>query len=111
MKKESKVFKFSGMGNYSRTFGWDNGLSCSIERELSIDEARKIDYENCDSESFAVTGNVLGESLEEGVYPFFYNEYNGSRNVSGFVVAYSLEEAQKIVDSWAACYPVIEYVE
>lgn len=52
----------------------------------------------------------LPETVRKGVFPYFENSNGGTRNVRGFVIASTKEEAQEMAEKWAdAHYEVIEY--
>ena len=93
----NKIFTFDGMGHYSETFGWDNGLSSDLGKRVSVKMACKQEQSGVEYSNFY--SYCLGEyPLEEkGVFPNFHNEYGGTRNVSGFVVASNKKEAELLL--------------
>jgi len=104
-----KIFEFSGFGNYSDSFGWDNGISYDVREEVSFAQAREYDQSNLDIDSFVVYGGILPESPVKGIYKYFFHQYGGSRTEYGWVIAESLEEAKKLLREEANKYPVVEY--
>lgn len=106
-----KLFYFEGQGNYSLIHDWDEGLTAKIVSEVSFEEA----LENIKIlESYSPTNYNFnfpcdeGELLPHGAY---YNETNqgGSRNVEGYISAYTREEAEEVLKEIINSYPVKEY--
>ena len=92
-----KFFYFTGYGNYSTVFGWDSGISVGIVKEISPEEFWDMykDY------SVAVQEPVpFPSEARKGVHVAFYNEYGGSRDIRGYIVADSKEEAEKLLEEW-----------
>ena len=79
-------WNFTGFGNYSETFGWDNGMSSSI-----VGKAKPA-YKN-----------------KQGIEITFDNSYGGSRNITGRVYAPSRKEAIVMLEKLDDSYPVKEY--
>jgi hypothetical protein len=96
-----KTFLLSGFGNYSETHGWDNGIDVSIQKEVTFDEAQAA--EDHDGEPVG-----LPSVPTVGVY-FNCNEYGGSRNLHGYVIAESEDQAAIMVAKIADAFPVTEY--
>ena len=104
-----RTFEFSGIGNYSQSFGWDNGISCSIDKDVAFNTAKDIDEHNCSSDSFAVYGGVLPSKPIEGIYISFFNDNAGTRNVRGWIIAEDIEKAEEMLTNYEASYEVVEY--
>jgi putative component of toxin-antitoxin plasmid stabilization module len=99
--KALKIYPFSGFGNYSHCWGWDDGLRSSLGR-------------NAISRKIAVMQGGLDSSiipLKEGIIEISYDAYGGSRNVSGFVIAYSKKEASLLLETFDETFPVVDYEE
>lgn len=79
-------WEFRGSGNYSETFGWDDGLSSSI-----VSKAKP------------------GYTKKQTIEILFENEYGGSRNLSGRVYAPSRREAISMLEELDDSFPVKEY--
>ncbi|MBW1728992.1 MAG: hypothetical protein JRJ62_15800, partial [Deltaproteobacteria bacterium] len=91
-----KIWKFTGYGNYSDVYGWDNGVNLSIEDEVSLSDA--LEMQNSAVEYSRVFNSyALPEQPTAGVYTVFCNEHGGSRNLWGFVVASSRVEAERLL--------------
>lgn len=82
-----KTYSFSGFGNYSHRFGWDNGLSCTLGKEIMLEVPSEV----------------------EGIIDYTINEYGGSRNVEGVISAISPEDARKKLDELEDSFDVVEY--
>ena len=91
--KKLKVYGFCGFGNYSHSFGWDNGISCHLGNRIT----RKLELRQ------------LPTILVEGVVVDTFNEYGGSRNVGGFIVAYSRRDARRMLNDYEDRFVVVEY--
>jgi len=108
---KQKFFYFEGYGNFSRDFGWDDGLIVSVKRAFDRKTALQImeeDLEDCWSECCA---HELPTS-DNRVCPYFFNEHEGSREVRGFCLASSYDEARELVKKWALeVYPKVPYEE
>ena len=92
-------FEFSGHGNYSDTHNWDMGMSSNISKN-PISNAKCIE----DYWEYGVTS-----PLEKGVYSSSVNEYGGSRNVHGVVVAATKSEAIQMLQEFDSNWEVAEY--
>ena len=92
-----KYYEFNALGNYSESFGWDNGISANISKEIS--------------EAEAVEQNFSLAHAPNDVYVLFYNEHNGTRNISGIIVADSHKEAKSLLKKYEDLFPIIEYEE
>ena len=92
-----KVYSFSGFGNFSTDFGWDNGLSCSLGESITVKRALE-----------AQERYNLPTSPAKGVF-YTINEYGGSRNVDGFVIANSRRDARKMLAEFEEKFIVVEY--
>lgn len=101
-----KVFEFSGFGNFSSSFGWDNGLSSTLEQELSFEEALINEEMNC---AYSAFYTCLPSEPTEGVFINYFGEQGGTRNVSGWVIAQSQQQAIKILRKFDDSYEVVEY--
>ena len=87
--KKLRIFEFTGFGNYSDTFGWDNGLNVYLGEETTFPNVMALE------EQSIASGNGLGLPIqpEKGVY-WNIHEHGGSRNVFGYVIANSISEAE-----------------
>jgi len=85
-----KAFRFSGFGNFSASFGWDNGLDCSLGELIAA---------KCHDEL----------NMFRGVEQETINEHGGSRNVDGYVVARSRRDARKLLREYSERFDVVEY--
>jgi hypothetical protein len=96
----TKFFVFKGHGNYSDTFGWDNGISMNVENHQI--------YALSEVELFEDLSRIpnMGECVE-----WFTNTYGGSRNATIIVAADSLENAIKIALDYEGTYPIVEYLD
>lgn len=82
-----QTFEFSGFGNFSTNFGWDNGLQIEVIGELP---------------DVGMTSCI--EATD--------NSHNGSRNVYGMVTARNKYRANRMVKAWAKrMYPITEYAD
>ena len=102
-----KVYSFSGFGNFSTCFGWDNGLSCSLGAQTTL--ARALEDEKGLSEYNGWSYN-LPVSIEKGVFHTI-NEHGGSRNVDGYVIANSSRDARRMLAEFSSSFEVVEYEE
>lgn len=93
-------FVFNGYGNYSETFGWDNGMSINVENPTQYNLSEVQLFEDLDKIP------NLGEYVE-----LFYNSYGGSRNVTIIVASDSLENAIKLALEYQDTYEVVEYID
>lgn len=109
MKATKFIFAWSGFGNYSTCFGWDNGLSVSVQdRAFNIEEWN----ESLSQWEREHTGGTffVHENVQIGSFDYYNNDHGGSRNLSGWICATSVEDAQKILNEWAEeNFPVVEY--
>ena len=121
-----ELYRFSGMGSYSSSHGWDSGLT-TVEIEenpetlQSILEAKEsIDIDTLMLEAAREDSNEIENSdlmkisLKEQIVTTRENHHGGAHNVDGFVILKkgdnNLEKAQSMLDGWVAeNYPVIEY--
>ena len=94
-----KTYEFSGFGNFSSCFGWDNGLSCSLGANTTLAKA------NSDDNSWYCQ---LPETPKRGIFSH-ENTYGGSRNVYGFVIANSRRDARKLLNELENSYEIVEY--
>lgn len=105
------TYEFSGYGNYSHSFGWDNGLSARISHPVEFGGFDSI-YQ-CWKEVGVFAGpshNVAGTfETTHGRLFYFINENGGSRNVHGEVCAVSPKLAQRVLQAFCDTFPVIEY--
>lgn len=105
-----KIWKFEGIANYSNHFNWDNGMSTSLREETTLEEA-DID----ESESYNIStyckSIILPTRMESGVYVHFSQEYNGTRNVTGWVIAENGIHAIILLQEYDKTFSVIEYQE
>lgn len=104
----NKIYNFSGRGNFSEWFGWDDGLAAEVGEEVTLDKALEDQRQGVEYSSefnFAPLSSVDAT----GVFVTFFNEHGGSRNVQGFVVAASAAEARQLLDGYCEKYPVKEY--
>lgn len=109
MTTNLKIFAFSGNGNYSDVAGWDNGLTCHISKEVSWEDAYETDNYHDEENISSLSGNILPDPASSGVYVYFHDENGGSRNVDGWVVAESKEEAEELLKNYSEKFPVVEY--
>jgi hypothetical protein len=95
-----KFFVFNGHGNYSDSFGWDNGISMNVENP--------IQHTLSEVELFEDLNKIpnVGECVE-----WFTNDYGGSRNATIIISADSLNEAIKLAIEYEDTYPVFEYLD
>lgn len=111
---KNRIWKFSGRGNYSRDFGWDDGLSGDVGEETTIEAAleeqsRAVAYSHTFN-SAPLDGDELDSGAEgRGVYVVFFNEHGGSREVWGYVVGANKIHAHKLVERYCDDFEVIEY--
>lgn len=103
-----KVFRFSGFGNYSDAFSWDQGLSSGLDGEVSVEDAH-VEEEEAVEYSSAFNTRCLPDPLHPGVFTYFSNCHGGSRDVRGFVVAWNRTMAEKLLRKFDASYEVVEY--
>lgn len=82
-------FEFSGFGNYSETFNWDNGLECRL-LETTPEPAPNSQY---------------GVEIET------FNSFGGSRDVFGYVVAENKAEAERFLRQYQDEFNAIQVVE
>ena len=104
-KTDLKVFSFSGFGNYSQSFGWDNGLSCTLGECTTMERALEDQSSLADYNGWSYG---LPASPVKGVY-YTLNEYGGSRNVEGYVIAFSRRDAIKMLAEFEDTFEVVEY--
>lgn len=103
-------FKFSGHGNFSGSFGWDNGInSVSVEpiNDIIDPEIWKVISEY----GFGPSHNV-GAYFENAYGRGFYylNEHGGSRSIWGEVCAWDEVCAEKCVQRMSdQNFPITEY--
>ena len=96
---QDRVWAFGGHGNYSTDFGWDNGLSCTLGEEMNYEQV-------CEGwEDDHHTSEIPGVEI------FHSDTYGGSRNVYGFVVAPSEEQALQLLKLYEETYEVTPYEE
>jgi|WetSurMetagenome_2_1015567.scaffolds.fasta_scaffold87921_3 hypothetical protein len=94
-----KIFRFTGFGNYSESFGWDNGMYSQLGEEVSIETLNDTCLE--------------GRSVDpdvSGVYQVWFNDHAGSRNAAGFVVAEDMIEASGLLSEEDASWRVMPFV-
>lgn len=101
-----KVYTFSGNGNFSQSFGWDNGLSCSLGESTTWKRAHEC--ENAQHEGGFLLAVNLPRELERGIF-WQSNEHGGSRNVVGYVVANSRRDARKQLAEFEQNWEVVAY--
>jgi len=80
------MWRYSGFGNYSTDFGWDNGLFCTYDTKR---------YEKSHADT-------------PGVEIMHSNTHAGSRNEEGWVHAYNAIHAQMLLNQHMDKYPVKE---
>jgi hypothetical protein len=78
-------YYFTGFGNYSSDFGWDSGMSSSIEGK-------------------ATPAYKSQEGVDAEV-----NSYAGSRNAYGTVCAPSKKRAQQLLNEFDESFETIEF--
>ena len=93
-------FEFTGFGNYSNCHNWDNGLESVTLNGNPVKFS--VLKENTELE--------LPKNPETGVY-YTINEYGGSRNVYGVVIATSKREALQMLEEFKNSFGVVEYTE
>ena len=93
-------FVFNGQGNYSESFGWDNGISMNIENPTQH-TLSEVDL----FEDLHKIPN-MGECVE-----WFTNTYGGSRNATIIVAADSLEMTTQLALDYQDTYPIVEYLD
>lgn len=107
----AKYYPYTGSGNYSHSFGWDNGLSVSVSQHgMTKEEA--LDY--MERDLYGCGPSFCNKDLPTEVgswFAYFYNEHGGSRSERGFILAESYEEALKVAEEIESGYEVIEYEE
>lgn len=97
-----KKFIFGGMGYYSDSFGWDTGLTCEIHKEE--------DFTLPDVSHMGTFGQRQElEPFKEGVHITYRNTYGGTRQISGYIIAANLAEAEKYIKAYANEFRVIPY--
>lgn len=96
-----KTFLISGFGNYSETHGWDNGISVSIQKEITFESALAAESHDGQTVELPAEPTV-------GVY-YNCNHYGGSRNLHGYVIAESEDQAAVMVAKIQDSFPVTEY--
>lgn len=102
--KNLVIFEFSGFGNFSQSFGWDNGLSLFLGKETTFEKAVKVE-QNAAGTLLQVD---LPEYPEKGVF-WQLNEHGGSRNVVGYVIADDKAEAERMIKDLENQFPYIPY--
>lgn len=81
-----KTYKISGFGNYSYSFGWDEGIRLSTPVETE--------------EVFEPSNRFMGEYVNE----VFANEHGGSRNIDLLVRAFDAEDARIYAEIYCSRY-------
>ncbi len=104
-----KIWKFSAHGNFSHSFGWDNGLEAQSLEATTFVEAYESDDLNCNSDSFAIRGGVIPKPATEGVFEYYFNEHGGSRESAGWVVAATQGKADELLTEFCNRFQVVEY--
>jgi hypothetical protein len=104
-----KIWKFSAQGNFSHSFGWDNGLEAQELEATTFVDAYEGDDLNSQSDSFAIRGGVIPQPAVEGVFEYFFNEHGGSRESAGWVVAATQERATALLAEFCNRFQVVEY--
>lgn len=91
-------YKFSGFGNFSESFGWDNGLSVNLdETPLTINQV----LDSLDLEDNSGDRDINSDLQRCKQISHTINEHGGSRNVRGFIKADSTGEAETELQIWA----------
>jgi len=108
-----KIWSFNGSGNYSESFGWDNGMSTRLGDETTFEAARKeVDQRVEDHPDYK--RNNLPDSNEKKqiakLYECSFNEHGGNRVVSGYVVAKDRNIARYILQDYENTFPVVERI-
>jgi len=102
-----RIFSFSGFGNFSG-MGWDNGLSSRIlGNAIPYKEAFQMEWDA--AEAFSACVHALPMPIVAGVFPTFGQEYGGSRNINGFVIAASEKKARALLMDFDATFEKVEY--
>ena len=92
-----KIYKIEMFGNYSESYGWDDGITI-----ISVSEYSKDRYMEAAN---SVAGNSyyqfpFVDRLNENLTVVFYNYHGGSRNIDAFLLAENEEEALKKAKQW-----------
>lgn len=93
-----KIYGFTGYGNYSPTFGWDKGISCTLENEYTQEEYNREKDSVENNEYFHYPS--LDEMYNNEVYIVLFNEFGGNRRVEGFVCTDNKENALTALKSY-----------
>jgi hypothetical protein len=99
----AKFFIFNGFGNYSEAHDWDNGISMTFDKEVSLSEVEEIQFDEY-GDFFNIPS--LGNMIE-----IYSNSYGGSRNVTLLICANNFEEAQELCNVYEQSFEVVEYNE
>jgi len=105
MNTSLKIYEFSGFGNYSTSFGWDDGLSCTLGESTTFKSALQAEQNLLEYNNLSYG---LPETPVKGVYCTF-NEYGGNRNIYGYVIAISRRDARKLLAEFEQNWEVVEY--
>lgn len=100
-------FYFTGFGNYSESHNWDNGLEVNLNHNPVKYSKILEDNRETVKNGFEPI-DVPTKGPEIGVY-YILNDYGGSRNVEGVVVAASKKEAVAMLDEFKNSFKVVEY--
>ena len=96
-RNEMKIYNIGMFGNYSESYGWDDGIT-----SISVSEWSKDRYMEAAN---SVVGNSyyrfpFVDNLNENLKVVFNNCYGGSRNIDAFLLAENEEEALKKAKQW-----------
>ena len=100
-----KVYFFSGFGNFSTDFGWDNGLDCSLGESTTLKRALEAEQRLIEYNGWTYN---LPISPTKGIF-YTLNEHGGSRNIEGYVIANSRRNARKMLAELEEKFIVVEY--
>ena len=100
-----KCFRISGQGDFSPTYGWDNGIRIHVLEECDYYEVREIEL--ADEGMLSVGGKLPPEPCWGEFYQV--NSHGGSRELHGYIVAPSRGAAINWAQEIENGYEVVEY--
>lgn len=85
-----KIYKFSGSGNYSSDFDWEEEISYTLGEEITFKEALEIE---ASLKNYSVPSFGLPEQMKEGVYSYELR-HGGNINVEGILICPEIEQSR-----------------